>query len=87
MAGTPEAGTEHLRVAVIGAGFSGLCTAIKLLEAGETRFAVFEKSDGVSGTWHDHTYPGLVCDVPSHLYSYSFELNPDWSRVFSPQGA
>jgi cation diffusion facilitator CzcD-associated flavoprotein CzcO len=76
---------EHLRVAVIGAGFAGLCMAIKLLEAGETRFAVFEKSDGVSGTWHDHTYPGLVCDVPSHLYSYSFELNPDWSRVFSPQ--
>ena len=59
--------------------------AVKLREAGITNFAIFEKSDGISGTWHDHTYPGLVCDVPSHLYSYSFDLNPDWSHVFSPQ--
>ncbi len=80
--GTPDV---PLEVAVIGAGFSGVCMGIKLCETGITSFAIFEKSDGISGTWHDHTYPGLVCDVPSHLYSYSFELNPSWSRVFSPQ--
>ena len=45
---------------------------------------MFEKADGVGGTWRDNTYPGVACDVPSHLYSYSFDLNPGWSHVFSP---
>ena len=75
----------HYEVAIVGAGFAGIGMGIKLREAGITSFALFEKSDGIGGTWHDHVYPGLVCDIPSHCYSYSFELNPNWSRVFPPQ--
>lgn len=77
--------TKHLEVAIFGAGISGLCTAIQLKKAGIHSFTIFEKSDAVGGTWHDNTYPGASCDVPSHLYSFSFEPNPDWSRAFSPQ--
>lgn len=73
---------DHL---IIGAGFAGLCAAIKLDEAGETDFVVIEKDSDVGGTWHINTYPGAECDVPSQLYSYSFALNPDWSKVYSPQ--
>jgi cation diffusion facilitator CzcD-associated flavoprotein CzcO len=73
-----------VRVAVIGAGMAGILSAIKLAEAGITDVTVFEKADGVGGTWRENTYPGLSCDVPSHLYSYSFALNPDWSHRFSP---
>src|SRR2546421_2955990 len=73
-----------LRVAVIGAGMAGILSAIKLTEAGITDFTVYEKGDRVGGTWRENTYPGLSCDVPSHLYSYSFALTPDWSRRFSP---
>ena len=73
---------DHL---IIGAGFAGLCAAIKLQEAGETDFVVIEKGTDVGGTWRDNTYPGAACDVPSQLYSYSFAPNPDWSRSFSPQ--
>ena len=73
---------EHL---VIGAGFAGLCMAIKLQEDGETDFVVIERGPDVGGTWRDNTYPGAACDVPSQLYSYSFALNPDWSMSFSPQ--
>ena len=69
----------------IGAGFAGLCAAIKLQEAGETDFVVIEKGADVGGTWRDNTYPGAACDVPSQLYSYSFAPNPDWSTSFSPQ--
>ncbi|MEA2167308.1 MAG: hypothetical protein QOF76_608 [Solirubrobacteraceae bacterium] len=72
------------RVAIIGAGVSGLCAAIKLREAGIESFTIYEKSDRVGGTWRDNTYPGLVCDVPSRYFQYSFALNPDWSRTFSP---
>jgi cation diffusion facilitator CzcD-associated flavoprotein CzcO len=78
-------GEAALQVAIFGAGVSGLCTAIQLRKAGIESFAVFEKSHAVGGTWHDNTYPGASCDVPSHLYSFSFEPNPDWSRAFSPQ--
>jgi cation diffusion facilitator CzcD-associated flavoprotein CzcO len=77
--------TGPLRVAIIGAGASGLAMAIALKKAGIDRFTIFEKSDGVGGTWRDNTYPGAGCDVPSHLYSFSFAPNPDWSRIFSPQ--
>jgi cation diffusion facilitator CzcD-associated flavoprotein CzcO len=73
-----------LRVAVIGAGMAGILSAIKLTEAGIADFTVYEKADRVGGTWRENTYPGLSCDVPSHLYSYSFALNPEWSHRFSP---
>jgi cation diffusion facilitator CzcD-associated flavoprotein CzcO len=74
-----------LDVAIIGAGFSGLCMAIKLKESGYQSFKIFEKASDLGGTWRDNRYPGCACDVPSHLYSFSFEQNPDWSRSFSPQ--
>ena len=84
---TPGGGaraTRPLRVAVIGAGMAGILSAIKLTEAGLTDFTVYEKADRVGGTWRENTYPGLSCDVPSHLYSYSFALTPEWSHRFSP---
>ncbi|MBX6355765.1 MAG: NAD(P)/FAD-dependent oxidoreductase [Micromonosporaceae bacterium] len=70
-------------VAIIGAGFGGLGAAIRLKRAGFDDFLVFEQADDVGGTWRANTYPGLACDVPSHLYSFSFALNPDWSDTFS----
>ena len=73
-----------MRLAIIGAGMAGILSAIKLQEAGLTDFTVYEKGDQVGGTWRENTYPGLACDVPSHLYSYSFALTPEWSRRFSP---
>jgi cation diffusion facilitator CzcD-associated flavoprotein CzcO len=73
-----------LRCAVIGAGMAGILSAIKLTEAGITDFTVYEKADRVGGTWRENTYPGLSCDVPSHLYSYSFALTSEWSRRFAP---
>jgi cation diffusion facilitator CzcD-associated flavoprotein CzcO len=71
------------RFAVIGAGMSGILTAIELQRAGLDDFVVYEKADRLGGTWRENTYPGLACDVPSHLYSYSFAPNPEWSRRFS----
>lgn len=76
---------RHVRVAVIGAGFGGLGAGIKLLEAGIRDFAILERAGSVGGTWRDNTYPGCACDVPSHLYSFSFAPNPRWSRSFSRQ--
>jgi cation diffusion facilitator CzcD-associated flavoprotein CzcO len=75
----------RVRVAIIGAGFAGLGAAIRLKQTGEDDFVVLERGHAVGGTWRDNTYPGAACDVPSHLYSYSFAPNPDWSRTFSPQ--
>ncbi|MGH2952095.1 MAG: flavin-containing monooxygenase [Solirubrobacterales bacterium] len=75
----------HVRIAIVGAGFSGLGMAIRLKQAGIEDFAILERADDLGGTWRDNTYPGCACDVPSHLYSYSFERNPDWGRLFSPQ--
>ncbi|MFC3150252.1 flavin-containing monooxygenase [Litoribrevibacter euphylliae] len=72
-----------VKVAIIGTGFSGLCMGIKLLEAGIDSFVLLEKKTDIGGTWRDNTYPGCACDVQSHLYSYSFEGNPEWSKVFS----
>ena len=77
-------GKPHLRVAVIGAGFSGLSVAWRLREQGEESFVVLEKGACVGGVWRDNTYPGVACDVPSHLYSLSFAPNPEWDRSFSP---
>jgi cation diffusion facilitator CzcD-associated flavoprotein CzcO len=71
-------------VAVIGAGAGGIAVGVKLKRAGYD-FTIYEKSDGVGGTWRDNTYPGAACDVPSHLYSFSFELNPWWSRTYASQ--
>jgi cation diffusion facilitator CzcD-associated flavoprotein CzcO len=73
-----------LRCAIIGAGMAGILSAIKLAEAGIDDFTVYEKADRVGGTWRENTYPGLSCDVPSHLYSYSFALSPEWSHRYSP---
>ncbi|MGH3785504.1 MAG: flavin-containing monooxygenase [Pseudonocardiaceae bacterium] len=77
-------GTHH-RVAVIGAGFAGLGMAIRLRQHGMTDFLILERAADVGGTWRDNSYPGCACDVPSQLYSFSFELNPTWSRNFSGQ--
>src|SRR3954467_12082218 len=73
---------KHL---VVGAGFAGLCAAIRLQEDGETDFLVVERGSDVGGTWRDNTYPGAACDVPSQLYSFSFAPNTEWSRSYSPQ--
>ncbi|MBM4266740.1 MAG: NAD(P)/FAD-dependent oxidoreductase [Deltaproteobacteria bacterium] len=73
-----------MRFVVIGAGMSGILAAIRLREAGYDDVVVYEKADRPGGTWRENTYPGLSCDVPSHFYSYSFALNPDWSRRYSP---
>ncbi|MDX6359663.1 MAG: hypothetical protein QOH37_2717, partial [Nocardioidaceae bacterium] len=75
----------HVSHLVVGAGFAGVCTAIKLAEDGETDFAVLEQSSDVGGTWRDNTYPGACCDIPSQLYSFSFAPNPEWSSSYSPQ--
>src|SRR6476619_1036715 len=77
-------GARPLRCAVIGAGMAGILSVIKLREAGITDVTVYEKADRVGGTWRENTYPGLSCDVPSHLYSYSFALNPEWTHRFAP---
>src|SRR3954451_20812449 len=76
---------RHVHTLIIGSGFAGLGTAIRLLKDGREDFLVLERGSEVGGTWRDNTYPGAACDVPSHLYSFSFELNPKWSRSFSPQ--
>ncbi|TDD58772.1 NAD(P)/FAD-dependent oxidoreductase [Kribbella antibiotica] len=71
-------------VVIIGSGFAGLCMGIKLKQSGCEDFVILEKADRLGGTWRDNTYPGCACDVPSYLYSYSFEQNPHWSRMFAP---
>jgi cation diffusion facilitator CzcD-associated flavoprotein CzcO len=71
-------------VAIIGSGFAGLCMGIKLRQAGCEDFVILEKADRLGGTWRDNTYPGCACDVPSYLYSFSFEQNPRWTRMFAP---
>jgi cation diffusion facilitator CzcD-associated flavoprotein CzcO len=74
--------TLHTDVAIVGAGFGGLCMGIKLLEAGKTDFVILEKADEVGGTWRDNSYPGAACDVQSHMYSYSFAPKADWSMRY-----
>ena len=70
-------------IAIIGAGFAGICMAIRLKQAGIDDFLIYERAHDLGGTWRDNTYPGCACDVPSHLYSFSFELKKDWPRVYS----
>ncbi|CAB3782115.1 Baeyer-Villiger monooxygenase [Paraburkholderia ultramafica] len=73
------------RIAIVGSGFAGIGMAIRLLRMGITSFTIYEAAGEIGGTWRDNTYPGAACDVPSHLYSFSFEPNPAWSREFSGQ--
>ncbi len=79
------AGAQRVRIAIVGAGFAGLGLAVRLREAGIEDFVVLERADEVGGTWQANTYPGCQCDVPSHLYSFSFAPNPSWSRTYSRQ--
>ena len=71
-------------MAVIGAGPGGIAMGIQLAEAGHD-FTIFDRGDGFGGTWRNNTYPGAACDVPSHFYSFSFALNPRWSKTFAQQ--
>jgi cation diffusion facilitator CzcD-associated flavoprotein CzcO len=80
----PRSDRSPLRIAVIGAGMSGLLSAIELERAGHRDVAIYEKAERLGGTWRENTYPGIACDVPSHFYSYSFAPNPDWSHRFAP---
>jgi cation diffusion facilitator CzcD-associated flavoprotein CzcO len=80
-----DTASRHVRVGIVGAGFAGLGMAIKLKERGITDFVVWERDPDVGGTWWANTYPGCQCDVPSHLYSFSFALNPDWRRTYATQ--
>jgi cation diffusion facilitator CzcD-associated flavoprotein CzcO len=78
---------RDLRIAIIGAGPGGICMAVKLREAGFDDFVLLEKTGAVGGTWNLNRYPGCACDVPTHLYSFSFEIKRDWPRPYAPQPA
>jgi cation diffusion facilitator CzcD-associated flavoprotein CzcO len=73
-------------IAIIGAGFAGIGAAVQLLRQGIRSFTIFERAGEIGGTWRDNSYPGAACDVPSHVYSFSFEPNPAWSRMFAESG-
>jgi cation diffusion facilitator CzcD-associated flavoprotein CzcO len=75
---------SRARIAIIGTGFSGLGAAIQLKRAGIDDFVLLERADDLGGTWHFNHYPGLCCDVPSHVYSFSFDLSSEWTRGFAP---
>ncbi|MFV5501242.1 flavin-containing monooxygenase [Acinetobacter sp. 226] len=81
-----QAQGQRSKILIVGSGFGGLGMAIRLKQQGIHDFKIIERAAEVGGTWRDNTYPGVACDVPSHLYSFSFIKNPDWSRVF-PHGA
>lgn len=76
---------DHARVVVVGTGFAGVGMGAALLKKGVTDFVLLERASDLGGTWRDNSYPGCACDVPSHLYSFSFAPNPGWTRTFSPQ--
>src|SRR5690554_7431136 len=76
---------KHHPIVIVGAGFGGIGLAIKLRQAGIKDFTILERFNDIGGTWARNTYPGAACDVPSTLYSYSFEPNPDWSKKFGTQ--
>jgi cation diffusion facilitator CzcD-associated flavoprotein CzcO len=77
--------TPNMDVLIVGSGFAGIGLAIRLAESGNRNFTILERAPSLGGVWRDNTYPGVSCDVPAHLYSYSFEPNPHWSRLFAPQ--
>ena len=81
-----ESVASQVKLAIIGAGFAGIGMAIRLKQEGEHDFVVLERSDMVGGTWRDNSYPGCAVDVESHLYSFSFAPNPEWTQLYSPQG-
>jgi cation diffusion facilitator CzcD-associated flavoprotein CzcO len=81
--GTDAGRLIYTEVAIVGAGFGGLCMGIKLLEAGRPNFVILEKGAEVGGTWRDNTYPGAACDVQSHLYSFSFAPKSDWTKRYA----
>ncbi|MDH4562554.1 NAD(P)/FAD-dependent oxidoreductase [Pseudomonas sp. BN411] len=85
MTASPRPSARHCKIAIIGSGFSGLGMAIRLKQKGENDFLMFEKEPGIGGTWRVNNYPGCGCDVQSHLYSFSFEPNPNWTRMFAKQ--
>jgi cation diffusion facilitator CzcD-associated flavoprotein CzcO len=80
-----NAAEAAIDVLIVGAGFSGLCMGIKLLEAGMKSFLIIEKSADIGGTWWDNRYPGCACDIPSHLYSFSFAPSTEWTRMYPGQ--
>lgn len=75
----------HVDVIIIGTGFAGLGMATRLAREDRTSFVVLERAASVGGTWRENTYPGAACDIQSHLYSFSFRPNPDWSRIYATQ--
>src|SRR5580700_7246450 len=76
----------HVRIAIVGSGFSGIGAAIALTNEGYgDDLLILERRSDVGGTWYDNSYPGCRCDVPSNLYSFSFAPNPNWSETFSAQ--
>ncbi|MDX6342528.1 MAG: hypothetical protein QOH87_2666 [Trebonia sp.] len=79
------ASPRRVEIAIIGSGFTGLGMGIRLRQAGVEDFEILERADDHGGTWRDNAYPGCAVDVQSHLYSYSFAPNPDWSRVYAPR--
>lgn len=81
--GRAASDSDTVEVLIIGAGFGGLGAAIKLQQAGVNDYIVLERASDIGGTWRDNQYPGAACDIPSKLYSYSFEPNPDWQRVYA----
>lgn len=81
----PRAGSTHHEIVIVGSGFSGIGMGIALRKAGRHDFIILEKAADIGGTWRDNHYPGAACDVPSNMYSFSFEQNPDWSRSYSEQ--
>jgi len=76
---------KQVKIVIVGAGFGGLCMGIKLKLAGIDDFLILEKADDLGGTWRENTYPGAECDIPSALYSYSFEHNSEWEFKWSGQ--
>lgn len=88
LAGPPTGDSRgaHVRVAIIGAGFTGLAMVDALRKTGIGDWLILERAEDVGGVWRQNTYPGIACDVPSHLYSFSFAPNPDWERTFSSGG-
>src|SRR5580658_2048312 len=80
---SPSASPTQTKVVIVGAGFGGLGLAIKLKTSGADEFVILERSDSVGGVWNNNRYPGAACDVPSHLYSFSFEPRADWPQKFA----
>ena len=77
-------GARQPRIIIMGAGMSGILMGIRLLKAGLNNFTIYEKTNRIGGTWRENTYPGIACDIPSYFYTYSFEVNPNWSHRFPP---